>query len=187
MTAIHAAAVLLALCSVSVPGMAQNGRPVTSNAPSALPAPPPPDAIPGYLNLDTRQFTPLTASPTQPKLKITVIDKVFTFTPNFKPLIDSGESTVIHTISCFIAVFPDFQLRPQPGSQSAMNQFDGRNPPAPLSIPVFLVAYGPDPMLAVKLNCHALDDYGENHEWENLYPSAPVDIVPTNYKDAVIF
>jgi len=185
MTAIRAAAALLALCSVSVPGMAQNGRPVPPTLPPSLQALPPPNAIPGTLDLATRQFTPLIADTTRP----TIINKVYTFTPDFKQI--QAEAAVIHTVTCYMFIpivssvgFANPQFS---GYATASNQFDLENPPTALSVHVFYSVSDPRDVGYVKLGCDALDENNENHSWFYYTDLTPLDKLPVNYHNSVIF
>jgi hypothetical protein len=177
MIAIRTAAALLVFCCVALPAMAQNARPAVSGLPPGIPAPPPSNAIPGTLDLATRQFTPMAASTTP----VTVINKVYTFTPDFSKI--GPEAAIIHTITCGIIVGPYFQ----DAFAEATNQFDPENPPATLSIHVLFTAYVPNPTLLVRRFCSAYDDNDEFHLWNDTPPYMPVDKVPTNYTDAVVF
>ena len=177
MMVIRAVAAMLALCSVTLPAMAQNARPAASNLPPGLPAPPPSDAIPGTLDLATGQFTPLTMNTT----RVTVINKVFTFTPDFSKI--GFEASLISTITCGILVIPYFQ----DAFAEATNQFDLVSPPATLSVHVLFTAYVPNPTIRVRRFCSAFDEDGENHVWDVQPPYTPIDKLPTKYKDVVIF
>jgi hypothetical protein len=183
MTTIRAAAAILALCGLTLPAMAQNTRPTASNLPSGLPAPPPPGAIPGTLDVATGQFTPLTTTAT----RLTLIDKVYTFTPDFKQI--QAEAAVIHTVTCYIFFpivsnggYPNFQ-----GYAQAMNQFDLENPPAALSVRVFFTSIVPNPNATINLECFATDDNDEEHSWYYYSPTMPIDKLPTSYGNAVVF
>src|SRR5579859_2206314 len=168
MMAIRNAVAMFALCSVALPAMAQNSRPATHNTPPGLPALPPASAIFGTLDLATGQFTPLTANTTRP----TVINEVYTFTPDFSKI--GSEAAIIHTITCTLYVLPYFQS----GYARATNQFDLENPPATLSVHVFFTAYVDDPKMSVQRYCTALDENNETH-----YFSATTSILPVGDLD----
>jgi len=180
---IRAAATVLALCICAPPGLAQNGRPATLGAPPVSPALPPPNAIPGTLDLATGKFTPLTVD--APRL--TVINKVYTFTPDFSKI--GPGAAVIHTIVCDM-YFPIVSNGGYPyfdGYISTMDEFDPENPPASLSIHVFFSSLVPNPTATIQLRCFANDENNESHSWEFQAPTTPIDKLPTHYTNAVIF
>ena len=177
MTAIRAAAAVLVFCGVALPATAQNTRPAPSNVSPGLLALPPANAIPGTLDLATGQFTPLTANTTRP----TVINEVFTFTPDFSKI--GSEAAIIRTITCTLYVLPYFQG----GYARATNQFDLENPPTTLSVHVFFTAYVDNPMMSVQRYCTALDENNETHYFSATTSILPVGDLDTHYTDAVIF
>jgi len=183
MMTIRVSVAMLALCSIALPGMAQNTGPAASNLPPGVPALPPANAIPGTLDVATGQFTPLTPS----AKRLTVINKIYTFTPDFSKI--GPEAAVIHTISCYI-YFPIVNNGGYPyfdGYATATNQFDLENPPAALSVHVFFTSPVPNPNATIQLDCYANDDSGEEHFWRYNAPTTPIDKLPTKYTNAVIF
>jgi hypothetical protein len=183
MMATRITAAILAVCSIAMPTLAQNAKSTALSTPAFPLALPPPDAIPGYLDLVTGQFTPLPADTT----RLTIIDKVYTFTPNFSQI--GPGAALIHTISCDMAFpivsnggYPNFS-----GYAIGSNEFDPENPPTALSIRVYFTSLVPNPNATIYLRCDATDDNNENHIWTYYASPMPIDKLPTSYTNAVIF